>query len=213
MATKKSKLKKKDKPLWQRIFNFRSTEERLRFSGIAEHLDIPPGSHHFVCDGHARVIFYHGKDMPRTTFVFKEGRWRIVIPGDVLVTVQCADDVNWQFDLSMAAEVVDQTRIEVPMEQQAANKAHTDLRYMIDRFMRGTAIYRPRPEEPEKDGDADDFNIDDHHPYSKYEQRVIDEDRKAQERLEKTAPPPPVDPPKAVGEKPKVEATGSVEVK
>lgn len=194
MNNEKSKRKKKKSVgIFNRIFKFRWSEERLEMAGTAEFLDIPPGSHHFVCDAHCRVLLFTDSKSPRTTYVFKQGRWRVVIPGDVLVSVQCADNVRWQFDLSTAAEKVDPTRVEVPIEIQAKNKAHSNLRYMIDRFMRGQ-IAIDKSKFVDDDGSDDDSFDDQDHPYTRYEQAAIDEEvakaQKAAQASSSTSPSP-----------------------
>lgn len=181
---KPAKTKTKRIGIFNRIFKFRSAEERLLMQGTQEYLDIPPGSHHFACDGHCRVSLFTDAKTPRTTYVFKQGRWRIVVPGDVLISVQCAENITWQFDLAIAAEKVDSTRVEVPLEIQAKNKAHSNLRYMIERFMRGKIIIDKTIDDDGSDDES--FDVMDH-PYTRYEQAVIDEEV---EKAQKAAQPP-----------------------
>lgn len=161
--------------LIDRIFRFRSKMDHSLNTGTAEHLDIPPGSHYFVCYGHVRVILIDTDNKPRLTYILKEGRHRITVHADVLVTVQCANDVQWIIESAQVAELVDQTRIEVPIEISSSNKAHTDLRYMIDRFMRGGIQINRQPVPEESDADRQNFGSEDH-VYSRYEQRAFEED-------------------------------------
>lgn len=175
--------RKRKRSLFERIFHFRSKPERLTNLGTAEHLDIPPGCHFFVCDNVCRVILIQEDNQPRTTYIVGDGRHRVVIPSDVLVTVQCANDVGWQFELAIAAEIVDTDRMVVPLEE-GSNKAHTDLRYMIDRVMRGHVGIRRPPSVEETDADRRDFGGADGDRFvSRYEQAALDEEAEHQ-RLE-----------------------------
>lgn len=196
------KKKQKKVSLFERVFKFRSEQERLKNSGTAEHLDIPPGRHFFQCSGHARFIHVDEKNTARQTYVFKAGRWPVTVPADVLITVQCANDIEWTIETSQAAEVVDPTRIEVPLDIQNSNAAHVNLRHMIDRFMRGGIdIRRPQPE-METEEDKNNFSIPEH-PFTRYEQRAYEEDN----------PPPPVSHSSGSTEQPVVAQPPSGEVK
>lgn len=178
----------------RRIFSFRSVEERFDCKGTQEALDIPPGSHLFSCDGRCRVILLEEGNKIRTTFVLEKGSRRLIIPGDVLVTVQCAEDVTWMFGTAQAAEIVDPTRRVVPIDQ-GSNKAHTDLRYMIDRMMRGGVMIKRPVSEEETDADRNDFGQQSDHPFSRYEQLAYDEDNP---KPKDEKPPVVEEPPKAI---------------
>lgn len=180
-----------------RLVKFFSKQERLLNTGTSEHMDIPPGSHYFLTHGPARIILIDADNQPRTTYIVGPGRHRVTVPFDCLTTVQCANDVQWMIESANVAETLDPTRIEVPVELQG-NKAHTDLRFMIDRFMRGhIQINRPPvPEETEED--RNNFDAPNEHPFSRYEQAAYDEDNPQPEEPAQpsdVSPPPGVSPP------------------
>lgn len=173
----KKPIKKQKKPLdfFRRVFKFRHQPQTFQQKGTVEMADIPPGSHLFSCDGQMRIYFYESKEKIRKTYIVEKGSRRITVPSDVLVTMQCANDITWQWDIAGAAEVVNPDRMVVPLDQ-GNNRAHTDLRYMIDRFMRGQIGIERRPEEDETDEDKNDFGENLTHPFSRYEQAAFDED-------------------------------------
>lgn len=186
-------IKKKRKiSFFERIFRFKDQVDRFANIGTQEAMDLPPGSHFFSCDAKCRVYMIEEGNKIRMQYILESGRRRLVIPYDCFVTVQCAQDTSWQFDVSAAAEVVDQTRIEVPLADQHSNKAHTDLRYMIDRMMRGNSPpKRPEPVE-ETEEDRKNFDTGEEHPYTRYEQRAYDEDNPPSEQPAPGAPAPGV---------------------
>lgn len=173
-----AKKKKRSRSLFERIKKYFITPEIYQNKGTAEHMDIPPGCHWFTCDSKARVYLVDQDNKIRKEYVVQAGRCRIVVPADCLVSVKCPDDVQWTFDHPAVAEKVDSTRMEVPLELQNSNEAHSNLRLMIDRFMRGSINIHKMPREEERPEDINNFGDEEvEHPFSRYEQAAMDEEK------------------------------------